>query len=229
MSTTLYGLIPAAGSGTRLGGRMPKQYLSLAGHPMLWHALHAMLSQTEIATVFIVLAPDDAHYASFDWSEFGDRAAPLYCGGASRRDSVLNALIALRNVVEADDWVLVHDAARPCLQQTELTRLIGAVRENAVGGLLAMPLADTLKRADGAQHVAATMPRKDLWLAQTPQMFRQATLVRALDGAPQATDEAAAVEALGLCPLLVEGNPRNLKITYPGDLRIAEIFLAAAQ
>ena len=227
MTARRYGLIPAAGQGARLGGETPKQYLDLRGQPMLAHAVHALLSHPSIEVAFVVLSPDDERYATCDWTAFGDRIAPLWCGGATRRDSVLNGLVAMANVVDPDDWVLVHDAARPCLARADVDRLISAVGEDENGGILAVPLADTLKRADDDERIAATEPRERLWLAQTPQMFRHGTLLRALGGAAVATDEAAAVEALGIRPKLVAGSVRNLKVTYAGDLAIAAALLDA--
>jgi 2-C-methyl-D-erythritol 4-phosphate cytidylyltransferase len=228
MAARCVGLIPAAGQGARLGGETPKQYLELAGRPMLAHAAAALLAHPAIDLAFVVLAPDDERWATHDWSAFGDRLAPLWCGGASRRDSVLNGLIAMANVVDPEDWVLVHDAARPCLARDELGRLIEGVRDDEVGGILAIPLADTLKRADDAERIVATEPREALWLAQTPQMFRLGTLLRALGGAGRVTDEASAVEALGLRPRLIPGSLRNLKVTFPGDAAIAEQLLRRA-
>jgi 2-C-methyl-D-erythritol 4-phosphate cytidylyltransferase len=221
MAPRCVGLIPAAGQGARLGGETPKQYLELAGRPMLAHAAAALLAHPAVDLAFVVLAPDDERWATHDWDEFGDRLAPLWCGGATRRDSVLNGLIAMANVVDPEDWVLVHDAARPCLAREDLARLIDAVREDDVGGILAIQVADTLKRADGAERIAATEPRDGLWLAQTPQMFRHGTLLRAIGGAGLFTDEASAVEAIGLRPRLVAGSARNLKVTFPGDAAIA--------
>jgi 2-C-methyl-D-erythritol 4-phosphate cytidylyltransferase len=221
MAARCVGLIPAAGQGARLGGETPKQYLELAGRPMLAHAAAALLAHPAVDLAFVVLAPDDERWATHDWDEFGDRLAPLWCGGATRRDSVLNGLIAMANVVDPEDWVLVHDAARPCLAREDLARLIDAVREDDVGGILAIQVADTLKRADGAERIAATEPRDGLWLAQTPQMFRHGTLLRAIGGAGLVTDEASAVEAIGLRPRLVAGSARNLKVTFPGDAAIA--------
>jgi 2-C-methyl-D-erythritol 4-phosphate cytidylyltransferase len=217
-------LIPAAGSGSRLGAATPKQYLSLAGKTMLHHAVRGLLADPRVEIVFAVLAPDDTVFRGLDWSEFGERIAPLYCGGASRRDSVLNGLIAAASAVDPNDWILVHDAARPCLGRPELQRLIEAVFRDEVGGILAVPVADTLKRADGDRRIAATEPRDGLWQAQTPQMFRHGMLLRALRGAPLVTDEAAAVEGLGHKPLLVEGSPRNIKVTFPSDLETAGRF-----
>jgi 2-C-methyl-D-erythritol 4-phosphate cytidylyltransferase/2-C-methyl-D-erythritol 2,4-cyclodiphosphate synthase len=139
MAVRCVGLIPAAGQGARLGGETPKQYLDLAGRPMLAHAAAALLAHPAVDLAFVVLAPDDERWATHDWHAFGDRLAPLWCGGATRRDSVLNGLIAMANVVDPEDWVLVHDAARPCLAREDLGRLIEAVREDDVGGILAIP------------------------------------------------------------------------------------------
>jgi 2-C-methyl-D-erythritol 4-phosphate cytidylyltransferase len=225
----LFGLIPAAGQGARLSGDLPKQYLVLNGEPMLAHAVRVLTADSRIDLVFVVLATGDEHWATHDWSAFGDRLAPLWCGGATRRDSVLNGLVAMANVVDPEDWVLVHDAARPCLAREELGRLIDDTQEDAVGGILAVPLADTLKRADAEGRVAATTPREGLWLAQTPQMFRHGTLLRAIGAAASATDEASAVEALGLRPRLVAGSARNLKVTYAADVALAELLLRSGQ
>jgi 2-C-methyl-D-erythritol 4-phosphate cytidylyltransferase len=221
-------LIPAAGSGSRFGDAGPKQYAPLAGRSMLHHALERLLAAEEIEIVFVVLAPEDTGFRERDWSAFGSRVAPLYCGGEVRRDSVLNGLIAAAAAVDPGDWVLVHDAARPCLGKPELRRLIDAAGADEVGGILAIPVADTIKRADADRRIAATEPRDGLWQAQTPQMFRHGMLLQALRAAPFATDEAAAVEALGYKPLLVEGSTRNIKITFPADLEIAERLLAGA-
>ncbi len=225
MSVRRYGLIPAAGQGARLGGETPKQYLDLRGEPMLLHAVRALLASPLIEVAFVVLSPGDERYATHDWRAFGDRVAPLWCGGATRRDSVLNGLVAMANVVDPDEWVLVHDAARPCLARADVERLIETVGDDENGGILAVPLADTLKRADDAQRIASTEPRERLWLAQTPQMFRHGTLLRALGGAAGATDEASAAEALGLKPKLVSGSLRNIKVTFAGDLAIAAALL----
>jgi 2-C-methyl-D-erythritol 4-phosphate cytidylyltransferase len=225
MAVRLVGLIPAAGEGARFGQETPKQYLGLHGQPMLAHAARALLADPRVQLAFVVLAPGDRRWADYDWSAFGDRLAPLWCGGASRRDSVLNGLVAMADVVDPEDWVLVHDAARPCLAPEDLARLIDAVDDDEIGGILAVPVADTLKRADGEGRIAATEPRAALWLAQTPQMFRHGTLLRALGGAAAATDEASAVEALGLRPRLVHGSVRNLKVTYPDDVDIAAQLL----
>jgi 2-C-methyl-D-erythritol 4-phosphate cytidylyltransferase len=221
--TDFYALVPAAGSGRRIGNELPKQYLTLAGQPMLAHALHALCACPEISTVFVVLAPDDTQYRSHDWSRFGDKLQPLFCGGDRRSDTVLNGLLA--SELEPDDWVLVHDAARPCLTQEQLARLIAELRDDPVGGILAVPVADTLKRADDQGRILHTESREHLWQAQTPQMFRAGLLAQALQQSGNFTDEASAVEALGLHPRLVPGEPTNLKVTYPQDLLLAELLL----
>ena len=218
-----FALVPAAGSGVRMGGELPKQYLPLAGKPMIFHALEILCANTDINTVFVVLEPDDAHWHRFDWSHFGDKLQPLFCGGSTRAESVLNGLMAAE--LEPDDWVLVHDAARPCLSQTQLVRLIAELCNDEVGGLLAVPVADTLKRADAGQRIAYTENRDGLWQAQTPQMFRTGLLLRALRATPNVTDDASAVEALGLKPKLVASESTNFKVTYPQDIRLAEFLL----
>jgi 2-C-methyl-D-erythritol 4-phosphate cytidylyltransferase len=226
----LFALIPAAGSGTRSAGAEPKQYRLLAGRPMLWHAIRAVCVP-RVASVFVVLAADDERFARHDWSAFADRVRPLYCGGASRRDSVYNGLAAMAgSEVDADDWLLVHDAARPCLGLRDVTNLIRECEGDAIGGLLALPVADTVKQADkdetGAVRARTTLDRTQVWLAQTPQMFRAGLLAQALQKAPPTvTDEAAAIEALGLQPRLVAGSRDNLKVTYPEDFAVAESIL----
>ena len=218
-------LIPAAGAGARMGAAAPKQYLPLAGRPMLYHSIKCM-AVPPVETVFVVLAPDDTTFAEFDWSEFAGRLEPLYCGGATRRDSVHNGLVAAMAAVDADDWVLVHDAARPCLPRADLARLIETLKDDEVGGLLALPAADTVKRATPDARVTATEDRSQLWLAQTPQMFRAGLLAQALHTAHgDVTDEASAVEQMGLEPRLVAGSRLNLKVTYPEDVLIAEGIL----
>jgi len=192
---------------------------------MLHHAVAGLLAADAVEIVFVVLAPEDTTFRDRDWSAFGGRIAPLYCGGATRRDSVLNGLIAAASAVDANDWILVHDAARPCLVRTDVEHLIETVAGDEVGGILAVPASDTMKRADEDRRISATERRDGLWHAQTPQLFRHALLVRALRATPLATDEAAAVETLGYKPMLVEGSRRNLKVTFPADLEIAEALL----
>lgn len=220
-------LIPAAGAGLRMGEAVPKQYRLLAGEPMLAHALRALWECAAVSCVYVVLARDDRSFERFDWSAFGARLAALRCGGATRAESVANGLAALTDLVAEDAWVLVHDAARPCLGARHVERLIHEVGDDDVGGLLAVPVADTLKRADDGGRVLRTEPREGLWQAQTPQMFRYGVLKRALaDGAAsQVTDEARAVELLGLRPKLVSGDLANFKVTFPHDLPLAERLL----
>jgi 2-C-methyl-D-erythritol 4-phosphate cytidylyltransferase len=232
---TYFALVPAAGGGARLGGNRPKQYQPLAGQPLIRHALLTLAAAPVIARIFVVLAPDDRHWDEFDWSDLATRLTVLRCGGATRAESVANGLKAMTHTaypgdpVAAHDWVLVHDAARACLTPAHVAKLIAEVGADPVGGLLAVPVADTLKRANTLTsqgcRAATTVPREGLWQAQTPQMFRHAQLIDALQYAPAVTDEASAIEALGLQPRLVEADVTNLKVTYPLDLQLAEWIL----
>jgi 2-C-methyl-D-erythritol 4-phosphate cytidylyltransferase len=191
---------------------------------MLWHAIRAVCVPP-VESVFVVLGPGDKVFTAQDWSAFDGRLEPLYCGGETRRDSVYNGLVAAMAEVEADDWVLVHDAARPCLPERDLGKLLAEVQADEVGGILALPVAETVKRASG-DRIVATEDRSQLWLAQTPQMFRAGLLAQALQRAKGAvTDEASAVEQMGLQPRVVMGSRENLKVTWPGDLAIAEGIL----
>ena len=218
-----YALIPAAGSGQRAAGGAPKQYAPLCGRPMLWHAVRA-LCVPPVQTVFVVLAPGDRKFADYDWSAFDGKLEPLYCGGETRRDSVYNGLVSAMAALDADDWVLVHDAARPCLPAADLEKLVQEAQDDEVGGILALPVAETVKTGMHGR-IESTADRSRLWLAQTPQMFRAGLLMQALQRAKQATDEASAVEQLGLKPRLVQGSRENLKVTWPEDLAIAEGIL----
>lgn len=224
-----YALIPAAGSGSRMQDQLPKQYLPLAGKPMIFHTLHTLCNSPRLSGIFVVLAPHDPEWQRHDWSGFSDKLVCFPCGGATRAQSVLNGLKAARDeaLVGDEDWVLVHDAARPCLTQAQLDRLLDELCDDEVGGLLAIPVADTLKRNNGSGRVACTESRENLWQAQTPQMFRCKLLVEALSmaGGATMTDDAGAIEALGYQPKLVLGDARNLKITYPQDLALAELML----
>lgn len=202
----------------------PKQYMTIAGQPMLRHTLNAFLSSPLIHRTCVVVSPDDNQ---IDAVAPGD-VTVLRCGGANRMESVLNGLQALAGELRDDDWVLVHDAARPGLTAALIARLIDAVGTDLVGGLLALPVVDTVKRSGPAGQVS-TVARDGLWLAQTPQMFRYQLLRDALAAAtdPDAiTDDASAIEALGHAPRLVEGHPCNLKVTRPSDIRLAEMYLA---
>lgn len=221
-------LIPAAGNGSRMASEIPKQYLPLLGKPLITYCLNTFIQNSRVDSINVILSQDDAH-----WPKCNIVSTPRlhihHCGGDTRAATVLNGLDAMQHVA-ADDWVLVHDAARPGLTDTLLNRLLDSLQDDMVGGLLAIPLADTLKRADKADRVVRTEPRADLWQAQTPQMFRYATLKKALEhagGTP--TDEAQAIEAVGLQPKLVSGELRNMKITYPQDLALAAAILKADQ
>jgi 2-C-methyl-D-erythritol 4-phosphate cytidylyltransferase len=224
-----YALIPAAGSGSRMLDEVPKQYLALAGKPMIHHTLTALCSSPRLSGVFVVLASGDKEWGRHDWSEFSGKLVVLECGGATRAESVLNGLKVAQGVsaIQDDDWVLVHDAARPCLGKAQLDRLLDELVDDEVGGLLAVPVADTLKRSDAGSRVERTELRENLWQAQTPQMFRYKLLVEALSraGGVAMTDDAGAIESMGLRPKLVLGDARNLKVTYPQDLALAELIL----
>jgi len=225
----LFALIPCAGSGSRAGTAQPKQYQVIAGAPMVLHTLAAFAGVARLTECLVVVAPGDG-FLSFDDA----RTVVAPCGGPSRADSVCNGLAhLLAHGAQAHDWVLVHDAARCLVTPTQIDALIDACRDDAVGGLLALPLADTLKRAEDGR-VAATLDRGDKWLAQTPQMFRIGPLAAALRLALQAdaaaiTDEASAMEAAGLQPLLVRGSAQNFKVTYPEDFALAEAILRSRQ
>lgn len=220
-----FALVPAAGTGARMGGELPKQYRLLAGRPLIRHALDTLCASPRIQRVFVVLGEQDEAWGRFDWAPLGAKLSVLRCGGPTRAGSVLNGLQAISAVAKADDWVLVHDAARPCLSMAQLDGLIEAVGDDEVGGVLAVPVADTLKRAGPDGRIEATVPREELWQAQTPQMFRYGLLHEALTRSRIVTDEAGAVEALGRRPLLVASDTSNLKVTFPSDLALAEKIL----
>jgi 2-C-methyl-D-erythritol 4-phosphate cytidylyltransferase len=219
-------IIPAAGSGSRMATVLPKQYVSLLDRPMIAWTLDTFLACERIASVHLALSPDDHHWQAHQIHH--PKLSILHCGGETRAVTVLNALKVLD--VDDTDWVLVHDAARPGLTHELLDHLLDEVQDDEVGGLLAIPVSDTLKRADAKLRVASTESRDGLWQAQTPQMFRYGILKDALTKAGgKPTDEAEAVEALGFSPKLVTGQLRNLKITYSQDLALAEAILAADQ
>lgn len=220
-------LIPAAGFGSRMGNEVPKQYLPLLGNPMIFHAINRLCSAQAIKQVYVVLSPEDTIWNKYDWNAFMPKLKPLFCGGDTRAESVLNGLKKIREEIQTDDWVLVHDAARPCLTASHLANLIQTIGNDDVGGLLAVPVADTLKRADEQGRVKQTEPREGLWQAQTPQMFRYGVLVKALEalGTDTPTDESRAVEHLGFHPKLVACDSQNIKVTYPQDLQLAALIL----
>lgn len=230
-----FALVPCAGSGSRAGTVKPKQYELIGGKVMVMHTLAALGSVERLQQVVVVVSPDDAHV----WPEapaWPSHFKRIACGGATRAESVFNGLTALLQEgehnpegVQAHDWILVHDAARCLITDLEIKRLIDACLDDDVGGLLALPLPDTLKVAVQGR-VSQTLPRQDKWLAQTPQMFRAGPLhaalkAKATENFDGITDEASAMEMAGFAPKLVVGSPHNFKVTYPPDFALAEDFL----
>lgn len=233
MSRQYFAVIPAAGSGSRFGAPKPKQYLALNGVPLIRHTIAALLADIRIARVIVVLSPNDVDWSEACLPESGaGRVVILHQGGATRAESVVNGIKWLKSQPQVmdEDWVLVHDAARPCLLPAQLAHLIDTLSQDAIGGLLAIPMADTLKRAASDDRVDQTVDRRQLWQAQTPQMFPLQRLIDALNTVDPAlaTDESSAIEALGLQPRLVAGSLSNLKVTYPQDLILASAILGAA-
>ncbi len=221
-------LIPAAGIGSRFGAGKPKQYVNIGGKTVLQHALDVFLNHAGIDAVAVVLAPDDTVFQVASAALSG-KLSVYRCGGETRAETVRNGVAALlqQGAAAEDDNILVHDAARCCLPPEALSRLLAEAATQPQGGILAVPVADTLKRADVGQHIETTVSRQALWQAQTPQLFRAALLQRALAGDLSGiTDEASAVESLGIKPLLVEGDSRNLKMTLPQDEYIVRLLLA---
>lgn len=223
---TLWCVIPAAGRGTRVGGDCPKQYLPLAGRALILHTLERLATHPRIAGLMVALAADDARWPGID--HLGGKPVLTTIGGGERADSVLAGLRALPAGVGEEQFVLVHDAARPCVRAADIEQLVE--RASAVeGGLLGAPLRDTLKRADERQRSVQTEPREQRWRAFTPQMFRRGQLVAALEAAGRAgvpvSDEAMAMERAGVAPLLVEGAEDNIKVTTAADFALAEFLL----
>ncbi|MGL4231618.1 MAG: 2-C-methyl-D-erythritol 4-phosphate cytidylyltransferase [Casimicrobium sp.] len=218
-------IVPAGGSGARFGANVPKQYLEIAGKTVLEYSLNALLAVDEIQRVYLTIQYDDAHGEAIVARMASNRVETLRCAGVTRAETVTNALDAIRARVTRDARVLVHDAARPCVSREAIERLLSETRGHDAGGLLALPMADTIKRADSRGEYLETVSRDGLWRAQTPQLFPYDTLVYALRASPDVTDEAQAIEALGLKPKLVLGEARNIKITYPEDLALAKFFL----
>ena len=218
-----FALVPCAGTGSRAGTNGPKQYERIAGHPMVWHTLAAFGAVRRISRTLIVVAPGDGFFERNPTS-----ALVVPCGGPTRAASVMNGLYELGRAGATErDWVLVHDAARCLITPALIDALIDACMADEVGGLLAHKVVDTLKQEEGGRSVA-TLDREHKWLAQTPQMFRLGVLQQALERAgPHVTDEASAIEALGLKPLLVPNGTQNFKVTYPGDFALAEAVLKA--
>lgn len=217
-------IIPAAGIGSRMENVLPKQYLPIGGKPMIAHIIQTFFNHPKIANIHLALNQQDEFWRSFTLNP-ESRLHIHYTGGNSRAETVLNTLRVMD--VDDADWILVHDAARPGLTSEALSRLLNTLEHDDVGGLLALPVADTIKKSNETNHIEATVSRQNLWRAQTPQMFQYAILKQALttfDGLP--TDEAEAVEAMGLSPKLVHGDFRNIKATYPEDLEMLEMLFA---
>jgi 2-C-methyl-D-erythritol 4-phosphate cytidylyltransferase len=223
-----WAIVPAAGQGRRFGGELPKQYVEVGGEPLVAHTLRALLSHPGVAGAVMVLAPDDSHWPG--WRDLLGKPVLRCVGGESRADSVLAGLAALPEHVRVDDFVLVHDAARPNVSATDLTALLERGRDDPVGAILAAPVRDTLKRAGDDGGIDHTEPRERLWRALTPQLFRRLQLTRALEAAREGgvvvTDESMAMERQGMRPLLVEGREDNLKITTAADLAYFAFLLS---
>lgn len=220
-------VVPAAGVGKRMGAKIPKQYLELDGRLVIEHTLERVLLHPAIDGLYIALSEEDRYWENTEFAKHPDLVR--VDGGSERCFSVLNALQALARHAHPDDWVLVHDAARPCLRRADVTHLIQMLESHPAGGLLGMPVRDTMKRTSDTDQVSSTVDRQNLWHAFTPQMFRFGKLYAAMQGAIGAghlvTDEASAIEWSGEQPLMVEGHPDNIKITRPEDLPLAEFFL----
>ncbi len=221
-------VVPAAGRGVRFGGEIPKQYLDVGGRPLIAYTLAALLAHPGVEGAMVAISENDADWPG--WNRLFDKPVLTCVGGGTRAQSVLAALAALPVEVAADDFVLVHDAARPNLSQEDLQQLLERGRNDPVGAILAAPVRDTLKRAGDDGGIDATEPRQHLWRALTPQLFRRLQLARALEEAGkagvEATDESMAMELRGLRPLLVEGSEDNFKITTPADLARFEFILS---
>ena len=231
----LWALLMAAGSGSRMGGEVPKQYLPLAGRTVIEHTVERLGSYPGLSGMMVVLGQPDRHWVSIEPGLRRSLPVPLSstAGGSERCDSVRNGLRALAAMAAPDDWVMVHDAARPCLRHADLDALVAALAGHPVGGILALPVVDTMKRGNAAGDITETVSREQLWRAATPQMFRLGALSAALDDARRqglaVTDDASAMELAGLMPRLVEGHGDNIKITHPADLDLAEVYLRRQQ
>ena len=224
----IWAIVPAAGAGTRMQSDVPKQYLPLLGRPVIFHTLDRLCSYSRVRGVFVGITPDDSHWAGLTVPQMTNFLG-TFEGGAVRARTVLHGLAALAAHAQPNDWVMVHDAVRPCVRHADLEKLAAAAFGGADGALLATPVADTVKRSDTRGRVQETVLRAGLWRALTPQMFPIGILRDALNAAlatdDDITDESAAMERIGARPTLVEGYPDNIKITHPADLALAELFL----
>ena len=228
---TIWAVLPAAGIGRRMGSTIPKQYLSIDGNPLLLHALRRLSEVSEIKKIVVVIHPEDGHWADLHESiaeEFKNRIIAV-TGGDERYQSVLNGIAALTDLAEKDDWVLVHDAVRPCVRTSDIENLIQEVSLHSIGGLLGYAVENTLKRIDKERSVIETVDRDSYWNAFTPQMFRFAQLKESIESVvasgEKVTDEAAAMELAGFKPIMVAGSKDNIKITHETDLVLASQIL----
>jgi 2-C-methyl-D-erythritol 4-phosphate cytidylyltransferase len=227
----IWAIVPAAGIGHRFGSMIPKQYLNICGAPVLLHSINCLLRFDEFVKVIVVLHPDDKYWDDLD---LGSSRVETVIGGDERVDSVLNGLKMLEGIAEANDWVAVHDAVRPCLSYQDLRKLISELQNEEVGGLLASPIVDTLKKVNNRLEIMKTVDRDQIWSAMTPQIFRYSLLKEAISRQKKlrtpATDEAGAIEAIGLKPRIVQGEKTNIKITDATDLALVEqIILSQAR
>lgn len=227
-----WAIVPAAGAGTRMGSDIPKQYLTLGDRTVLEHTLDTLLSCERLAGVILVLSPVDQRWTGIQ-QRYAQQALETVNGGAERCDSVLNGLKHLAACAGDDDWVLVHDAARPCVRPEDIEHLMNTLQGSGEGGLLGVPVADTMKRVDDELNISDTVDREGLWHAYTPQMFRvgalRAALQQAVDNGHPVTDEANAMELAGYRPRMVQGARDNIKITLPADLPLAAFYLQSRQ
>ena len=224
-STKFWAVVPAAGVGKRMNADRPKQYLELADKAVIEHTLYRLLSAKVFEAVSVAISIEDPYWPELEVSKHPKVITAA--GGKERADSVLSALKSIRSLASDEDWVLVHDAARPCITATDIQFLIDSLRNDEVGGILALSSHDTLKDVDG-KNILGTLDRSHIWRALTPQMFRYGSLKHALESAegnPAITDEASALELQGLQPKIVEGRPDNIKITRPEDLALAQFYM----
>lgn len=224
----IFALIPAAGAGTRMGGQVPKQYLSVLGKTILEHTLSLLANNSKIKRLIVAVAEDDQLFSTLPSSIV--EKCTIITGGTERSDSVMAGLNYLKKFAPDCSWVLVHDAARPCVQHRDIDNLIEAVKGHSVGGLLATPLLDTLKECVDSSIVKKTVDRSNLWRALTPQMFRltvlQKALAESIKNGAMVTDESQAIEQAGLSSKIIEGSSQNIKVTRPEDLWLAEAILS---
>ena len=225
-SINFWAVVPAAGVGKRMNADRPKQYLELAGKTVIEHTLLRLLSAQVFTAVAVAISEEDPYWPDLDVS--AHKKIITAAGGKERADSVLSALKAIRTVASDDDWVLVHDAARPCITTIDIHHLIDSLKTDEIGGILALSSHDTLKSVQGDNIIVGTLDISHIWRALTPQMFRYGLLKNALEvaeGNTAITDEASALELQGMQPKIVEGRPDNIKITRPEDLALAQFYM----